>query len=398
MKKLFLFFLTPVIFVACKKESTGVATLNEGVKPQATIKVNNTPYDPNNPLLKNANTDFEIGAAINENDFGNSLYTGLAGSQYNSITAENEMKFQETEPYEGDFRYNMNVVNFAKSHGINRVHGHAIMWYRNLPSWVAAAGGSATGETRKQIYRSLLYNHIYNLFTFYYAQKDSQGKPIVKSWDVVNEAFNAGDGNYRPDSENVWAKELGAYDAVRLAFLYARQIAEKIGDTNLKLFYNDFGHEYSKSKTDAIFNMVNDLKVIKVNNKPIIDGVGLQMHTFAKRTVTGSDNSIDYAITKMAATGLLVHISELDIRMNNYDNVDDGGTEGDQKYRWFKIPQIYRARVPSSQRWGITLWNIGDADSWRISSQKATLYDVNYNKKSVYQRFYEGLNQAIDPI
>lgn len=117
----------------------------------------------------------------------------MAGSQYNSITAENEMKFGDTEPQQGNFNYNMNVVNFAKSHGINRVHGHAIMWYNSLPSLVAAAGGSATGETRKQVYRSLLYNHINKLFTFYYGQKDSQGNPIVKSWDVVNEAFTDGD-------------------------------------------------------------------------------------------------------------------------------------------------------------------------------------------------------------
>lgn len=398
MKKVILIFLASIVFLSCKKPTTEVESSTEESNSHSALKVNNTPYNPNNPLLKNANTDFEIGAAINEGKFGNSLYTGLAGTQYSSITAENSMKFQNIQKQEDQYTFNDDVVNFAKNHGIKRVHGHAIMWYSGVPSWVKNAGGSATGETRKQIYRSILYNHIYNVFSHFYNIKDSDGNPIVKSWDVVNEAFNTGNGDYRPASENTWAKELGGYDAVRLAFLYARQIAQNLGDTNLKLFYNDFGHEYSKDKTDAIFNMVNDLKAIKVNNKPIIDGVGLQMHTYAKRTVTGSNSSIDYAITKMAATGLLVHISELDIRMNNYDNVDDGGTEGDQRYRWFKIPQIYRARVLSNQRWGITLWNIGDADSWRIDSQKPTLYDLNYNKKSVYQRFYEGLNQAIDPI
>lgn len=160
-----------------------------------------------------------------------------------------------------------------------------------------------------------------------------------------------------------------------MAFLYARQIAENIGDINLKLLYNDYGHEYSNSKTDQIYNMVNTLKLIKVNNKPIIDGVGLQMHTSNTRTINGNTNSIYYAINKMAQTGLLVHISELDIKLNTSSITD-------QDTRWYNIPKLYRTLVPSAQRWGITLWNIGDSDGWRGVSAAADLYAPNsYSKK-----------------
>ena len=382
MKKLLAFSLIAMGLFSCKKSDTEqVRDLNSKIET-----LSNTPYNPGNPLLKDANTDFEIGAAINEGKFSNSLYTGLAGTQYNSITAENQMKFARLQPSQNVFNDETEVIDFAKDHGINRVHGHAIMWYNGVPSWVVNAGGSATGEARKQIYRSILYQHISHVFSFYYRQKDANGAPLVKSWDVVNEAFND-DGSYRANSVNVWARELGAYDAVRLAFLYARQVAEGLGDTNLKLFYNDYGHEYSNAKTDAIFDMVNTLKLLTYNNKPIIDGVGLQMHTSNTRTVTGNTNSIYYAINKMSATGLLVHISELDIKLN-------GGTVADQDYRWYQIPKLYRTLVPSARRWGITLWNIGDSDNWQGTAAAATLYAATtYAKKSAYVNFYKGLNE-----
>jgi endo-1,4-beta-xylanase len=386
MKNQISLIVVAVCILSCNKPiQEQVLAVPEAFSPKA-VTVANTPYSPDNPLLKNANTDFEIGAAINEGKFGNSLYTGLASSQYNSITAENEMKFANIQASQNVFTFGSDIIRFAQTNGINRVHGHAIMWYRGVPEWVVNAGGSATGETRKQIYRSILYQHINNVFTFYYGQKDSNGKPLVKSWDVVNEAFND-DGTYRSTAVNVWARELGSYDAVRLAFLYAREIAERLGDTDLKLFYNDYGHEYSNPKTDAIYNMVNSLKVLTYNNKPIIDGVGLQMHTSGLRTVNGNSSSIFYAINKMSETGLLVHISELDINLG-------GGTTGDQDYRWYNIPKIYRQLVPSARRWGITLWNIGDSDNWQGTSAAATLYAPgSYAKKSAYVNFYRGLNE-----
>jgi endo-1,4-beta-xylanase len=386
MKKIIFFAAVIACILSCKKSAQHPAETDAELLSQKTISVMNTPYSPDNPILKNANTDFEIGAAVNEVKFGNSLYTGLASTQYNSITAENEMKFANIQATQHVFTFGTDITGFAQRHGINRVHGHAIMWYRGVPEWVVNAGGSTTGETRKQIYRSILWNHINSVFTFYYTQKDANGQPLVKSWDVVNEAFND-DGTYRSAAFNVWAKELGEYDAVRLSFLYAKQIAERLGDTDLKLFYNDYGHEYSNAKTDAIYNMVNSLKAISSNNKPIIDGVGLQMHTSARRTVSGNSISIYYAINKMSQTGLLVHISELDINLSN-------GTTGDQDYRWYNIPKIYRQLVPSARRWGITLWNIGDSDNWQGTAAAATSYaPTTYAKKSAYVSFYRGLNE-----
>ncbi|WP_091176359.1 endo-1,4-beta-xylanase [Mucilaginibacter sp. P25] len=194
-------------------------------------------------------------------------------------------------------------------------------------------------------------------------------------------------------------KSLPDNSDIKLAFQYARQAAINAGNTDLKLFYNDYGHEYSKTKTDSIAALVKRLyNEPLIGGQHIIDGVGLQMHTnYARLTDdTGTQGNIEYAIEKMQQTGLKVHISELDISVTNRN---DGTTQADreaaQQYRYFYIAQKYRYIVPASQRWGITLWNIGDADSSLGVGAAATLYNIDYSRKYAYQRFYEGLNQAI---
>jgi endo-1,4-beta-xylanase len=53
--------------------------------------------------------------------------------------------------------------------------------------------------------------------------------------------------------------------------------------------------------------------------------------------------------------------------------------------------------VPEAQRYGITVWGVGDADSWlRNRTPYHTrdyplLWDDNYNKKDSYTEFLTGL-------
>jgi endo-1,4-beta-xylanase len=147
--------------------------------------------------------------------------------------------------------------------------------------------------------------------------------------------------------------------------------------------------------------MLMALKAIKINNKPIIDGVGLQFHinygTKTGDTPENASGNIEYAIRKMASTGLLVHIAELDVSIASKN---DGSTldqrKSGQNYRYFYVPQMYRRVVPDWQRWGITLWNVGDNDSWLGTTAAPTVFaGAEYTKKYTYERFYDGLKDAI---
>lgn len=408
MRKSVLIFFMGLSILGCKKTHLQSDTIDVPGK----AGVDNVPYSDTNPLLKNANDEVVIGAAVNAGKFSNTAYAALAGNQYNSLTAENEMKFKSLEPTRGNFTYNTAVVQFAQSHGINRVHGHNLIWWSSNPTWLSSA--TTPGLTDDETYRSVMQNHITSVITYYYQHyKASDGSPLVKSWDVVNEAVNnngtlRGSGQADPNDADdtakdhcIWLDKISGegYTYIKLAFQYARQAAVNAGDTNLKLFYNDYGQEYSKTKANAIAALVTRLyNEPLIGGQHIIDGVGLQMHTnYARKTDdTDSQASIEYAITKMKQTGLKVHIAELDISVKDRN---DGTTAADrvgaQQYRYFYIPQQYRNIVPANQRWGITLWNIGDADSSLGTDAAATLYNIDYSRKYSYQRFYEGLNQAI---
>ena len=71
-----------------------------------------------------------IGAILNSQWFGGGLpgnYEQIHKQQFNIVVAENEMKFDATEPQEGRFNYNNGdkMVRYAQQNGM-RVRGHAL--------------------------------------------------------------------------------------------------------------------------------------------------------------------------------------------------------------------------------------------------------------------------------
>ena len=204
-------------------------------------------------------------------------------------------------------------------------------------------------------------------------------KGKVASWDVVNEYFND-DGTIRT---SVWVKNLGP-DYIARCFQYARQ-----ADPDAILFYNDYGHEYSSAKRTAIANLISSFKTRGIP----IHGVGMQFHM----TYTQTDANINAAMAFAAGTGLKVHLSELDIRLNTnklQTLVFTDALAAQQAARYKFVVQAYNAAIPKAQQFGITTWNVGDADSWVPSWQGAPDYplpfDANYLRKPAYKAIIEG--------
>jgi endo-1,4-beta-xylanase len=233
-----------------------------------------------------------------------------------------------------------------------------------LPGWVTNFVGDSTA------WENLLKTHIQTVVSHF------KGKVI--SWDVVNEAFND-DGSLR---NTIWVQKLGA-DYIARCFQYANQ-----ADPDAILFYNDYGHEYSAAKRTAIINMISSFK----NRNIPIHGMGLQFHL----TVTQGDAGIRDAVNSAAATGLKVHISELDIRLNTnrLPGLTMTAALAEQQAAKYKfVVQAYKA-IPASQQFGITTWNVGDADSWIPNWQGAPdwplPFDANYLRKPAYRGIIEG--------
>ncbi|MBC7616010.1 MAG: endo-1,4-beta-xylanase [Pedobacter sp.] len=310
---------------------------------------------------------FPFGAAVNVSLLRNNVqYKELVIKEFSSITAENAMKFNALHPSETTYSYTDadEIVALAQANG-KRVHGHTLNWYKSLPTWVT----NFQGDT--QAWENLLKMHIQTVVGHF------KGK--VASWDVVNEAFED-DGTYR---NSIWVQKLGA-DYIARAFQYANQ-----ADPDALLFYNDYGHEYNAIKRTAILNLVNNLKSRGIP----IHGVGMQMHTRYNQT----DANITSAITSVAATGLKVHISELDVVLNpdNVATLSYTTSLADlQAAKYKSIVKTYYS-IPKAQQFGITTWNVTDADSWIPTTYSRPdwplPFDRNYVRKAAYQGILDGV-------
>jgi endo-1,4-beta-xylanase len=216
-------------------------------------------------------------------------------------------------------------------------------------------------------------------------------KGKVTGWDVANEVVVDGTGNLRTSANSsgsggdyfYWADYLGR-NYIADAFRWANA-----ADPSAKLFINDYNLESDNRKLDSVIKIINELKTTSVP----IHGVGLQMHISINTSNTGIDN----AFQKLAATGLLIHVSEMDVRINPSNATPFSATSAllDQQAAKYKyVAESYFRNVPATQRYGITIWNLTDADSWIVTSGKQdapTLFDASYNKKPAFSEYIKGL-------
>ncbi|MFD2570501.1 endo-1,4-beta-xylanase [Spirosoma soli] len=323
---------------------------------------------------------FHIGFAISPARIQNiALYRQTVIQEANSITADVAMKPSRISPQKGVYKFEEadQLIAFAQSQK-KRIHGHTLVWYIDTsPTWLKQIRDSTELESTLQSYIQTVATHF-------------KGK--VASWDVVNEAFDK-QGAIRTDSLegpgrptfNV-GKILGK-DYVARMFQYAHN-----ADPDARLFYNDYAQETRPAKLEAILAMVADFKRRGVP----IHGLGLQMHI----SIDTPDAGIENAIRRYAETGLLVHISELDIAMNPDKKKDFVPTPEllEKQYEKYKfVVSTYKKVVPASQQFGITMWGVDDGTSWIPGFCKCAdnvlLFDANYVKKRSYQGFLEGLKE-----
>src|SRR5690349_21769459 len=75
-----------------------------------------------------------FGAAIAAGRLGDATYTNILKTEFNSVTPENEMKWDATEPSQGRFTYTNGdrILNQGSSIGA-KVRGHALLWHSQEP-------------------------------------------------------------------------------------------------------------------------------------------------------------------------------------------------------------------------------------------------------------------------
>ena len=164
-----------------------------------------------------APTRRHIGFAAAPSQLHDDKFRSVATVHFDSLTPENQMKWETTEPQPGKFAFQAAepLVTFATENHM-RVRGHTLVWHSQLPPWVKSLSGEAL--------HAAMVSHVRGVVGHW------KGK--VAQWDVVNEALADGPGGrLRTDSP---------FTALGPTFIDDAFQAAHQADPDASLFYNDY--------------------------------------------------------------------------------------------------------------------------------------------------------------
>lgn len=332
---------------------------------------------------------FTVGVAVNMMNVTDPDQMALIRKNFNSITAENDMKPVSLQPREGEWNWENadRIADFCRENGIP-LRGHCLCWHSQFADWMFV--DDKGNEVSKEVFYERLRTHIHAVVNRY--------KDVVYAWDVVNEAIADGDGRMNP-----WTKEvpspyrqsrhfkLCGDEFIAKAFEFARE-----ADPDALLFYNDY-NAADPAKRDRIYDMVKKMKEAGVP----IDGIGMQGHY----NIYGpSMADVEAAIQKYSTIVDQIHFTELDVRINE----EMGGflrfsrgeakpvpehlkvVQEDQYADLFRIFRKYKDVVTN-----VTFWNLSDRDSWLGQNNYPLPFDVEYKPKRVYS-IIKNFDPALD--
>ncbi len=283
------------------------------------------------------------GTAVAGSHLGEQDYVSTLNREFDSVTAENEMKWDATEPSQGQFNFSAGdrIAQHAASQGM-QLRGHTLVWHSQLPGWVNSGNAAQAME-----------GHINGLMEHYAGQ--------AAIWDVVNEALEE-NGSRR---QSPFQQAMGD-DFIAQAFRLA-----DAADPSAKLCYNDYNLENPGAKQDAAYNLVRDLLADGVP----IDCIGFQGHFNSGNPVPSNFHE---TLQRFADLGVDVEITELDIA--------GSGSSQAQQYQG-----VTQACLAVERCTGITVWGVTDKYSWR-AQDTPLLFDGSYNKKEAYDAVLNILN------
>lgn len=319
---------------------------------------------------------FPIGSAMSTFGYTRDTTTrDIHLKEFNSITASNQMKMATIAREKGKYNFEPadQMVVFSEKYK-QRLFGHTLIWHSSTPGWLKEI------ETNPIALDSFMKDYIKTYVGRY------KGK--IHGWDVVNEAMNTSGPGWR---ETIWYKAFGK-EYVAKAIRYAYE-----ADPSAILFVNDFNTERDTAKLHETLRMIQWLKDQKVP----VSGLGFQMHL----RMDIPDETIEYALKKGAETGLMIHLSEVDIIFNKHDDNPGGGVqlyEGitpemleAQSKKYENLVKIYKKVVPPAQQYGITFWGFNDKYTWINGFFKLkdwpTIFDSDLKPKPAYEGFKKGL-------
>ncbi|MGI9577932.1 MAG: endo-1,4-beta-xylanase [Microthrixaceae bacterium] len=306
-----------------------------------------------------------MGAAIDSEWIQDPTYAEVLAREFNSVTAEREMKWNELQPERGvfDFTAADELVAFAQANDME-VKGHTLVWDQeyldSTPDWVL-------GITDPEELRSVLREHFSTVLGHF---GDS-----VDRWDVLNEPIDTlGTDMY----DNHFAQVLGEGYVDEL-FVIADELAPKTS-----LWLNEAAVEYNPAKAEALYGLVAGM----VDRGVPIDGVGLQGHLLAGAPESGT---LEGLISRFRELGLEVGITEIDVPVEARNDAE-----------FAEQASTYEQALAECMAAGcseLTTWGLHDSQTWldEFMSRDDTdplLFDDSLEPKEAYVAAKEAIAQS----
>jgi endo-1,4-beta-xylanase len=294
-------------------------------------------------------------------------------SEFNSITAENAMKWGSLAPTIGSYDFSAAdaIADFAASAGI-QLRGHTLLWRQQLPADLEDIVEAAADPAAKL--RELIDEHLSTVVPRY--------RDVVAVWDVVNEPLTEFSGDLDP---NIFGRTLGeAY--IDEAFHRAHEL-----DPEAQLVLNEFFLFYGlgtpfEGKARGFLDLVQRL----LDRGVPVHGVGVQAHFFGVAPglfPLPTRGEFEGFLRALADLGVAVELTELDVSINYFRGDPDPLARQAEFYG-----EIVGGCMAVPGCTTVTTWGIDDSRTWLDSNPEFSilaphqplLFDASLEAKPAY--------------
>ena len=307
---------------------------------------------------------FRIGATLEPSQIAEPAYAETLAREFNSLTAENAMKWYSIQPSRDRFEFGGAdaVLAFADANDL-QVRGHALVWAQDqfTPDWVRAIDDP---DELRQVLRTYLRTVL------------ERYRGRIRRWDVVNEPLEPLGG--RP-SDSVFQRVLGP-DWIIEVYRYAHEI-----DPDVELWINEHAMEDIPAKHAGLLDLAGRLLDAGVP----LHGIGMQTHRPLE--INPGPAVFERLMRDYANLGLKVAVTELDVAALTFL---PGHLE--------RQAEIYRTvvsaclAVPACEE--VTTWGVTDRDSWLNAAYpwppQPLMFDEQFIGKPAHRAVAEALDSA----
>ncbi|MGQ0672236.1 MAG: endo-1,4-beta-xylanase [Hyphomicrobium sp.] len=303
-------------------------------------------------------------------------YAAMYRRECRILTSELEFKMHSFRPTADviEFAPADRFMSFAEENGLP-VRGHTLIWHDGLPDWINRLG---PGEAAH-----LLEAHIETILERYGGR--------VRHWDVVNEPIGPWDhlpGNLRT---GVFRNAFGE-DYIARSFRLTRKL-DKTARLVLNEAQTEADDENSRTFRESFMALVRRLLDAGVP----LDAVGLESHLVSSRPY-------DFPrfaawLEELAALGLEVHITELDVNDEAFDaDIAKRDKAVANMYRGF-LDAVLKVKAVTT----VVNWQLADHTSWLYGAALAKKsrrlprplpYDSKFRRKPAWYAMAEAFAAA----